>query len=442
MKRRDVLKTMGGVAVAGITSESLATTKAAAKTSVTPLKATASKELADAWVEYHATLEDMRKLMETIPRFQESPLDRAKAYHTLMEMQAMAYNFAVAPRLLHPRLFFNLSWNTDVYTLAQNCQDFNYCMSYLDGRQRYRLSGNMGDLSMLVCQVFNGCWGEPGVKTIGNYDWADFNVGADGHFQVTLSATQESGNWIKIDPAIRYQMIFFRRAIADWNGDSGALKIERISELPDDYYAADEFDEAAMAVRILRATNFVRFIVNTCNISLYDKYLAAAKGQKNVLAALPGEASGTGASPSSNYAMGVFDLQEDEALIIEMSKVPDGAYWSFQLGDVWSRSLNFSSHQSTLNMREIAVDGDGALRVVVARKDPGINNWLDTCGHQNGTVIFRNYRSKTAPVPSPRKVKFSELVALLPTDTKLVTTTDRKEMLALRRQGLLKRYGE
>jgi len=56
----------------------------------------ATPELTAAWLEYHAILEEVRHKMEATARFRDTPQHRAKAYHTLMEMQAMAYTFAVA----------------------------------------------------------------------------------------------------------------------------------------------------------------------------------------------------------------------------------------------------------------------------------------------------------------------------------------------------------
>ena len=259
---------------------------------------------------------------------------------------------------------------------------------------------------------------------------------------LVAEARKEAGNWIPLDSKVGYQMIFIRRALTDWLGDPGELQLERISELPDDHYDADEFDEAAIARRIRRATAFVRFVVKDFNIHLYDKYLGNAGKQKNKLTLLPGTTTGQVGSPSANYALGIFELQDDEAVIIEMDKVPDGAYWSFQLGDVWSRSLDFANHQSTLNMREVAVDADGAFRLVVALKDPGISNWLDACNHHEGTIVFRNYRARSAPVPASRKVKLADLDKLLPSDTRRVSPAERKQAMERRRQGLLKRWGE
>jgi hypothetical protein len=140
--------------------------------------------------------------------------------------------------------------------------------------------------------------------------------------------------------------------------------------------------------------------------------------------------------------MAIFELAQDEALLMELDEVPNGAYWSFQLGDVWSRSLDFANRMSSLNDREIHVDDDGKVRVVVARQDPGIANWLDACGRVEGTVVFRNYRSTSAPVPASRLVKLTELNTMLPRTTRRVSPEERRRIIQQRRRGQRKIYGE
>lgn len=405
-------------------------------------QSTAHPLLLEAWSEYHATLEKMRLSLEATPRFQNTPQHRAKAYHTLMEMQAMAYNFIIAPRMSHPRIQRNTGWQTDMYTLGQNGQDLIYGVLFLDGRQTYRMKGRMGDIGVFLVQVQNGVFGEPDVKVTANYDWADFKIDADGSFEVVLGAEPQPGNWIKLDPAYPYQFLHFRRSLSDWNGDAGEVVLERTSELPANHYDDDEFDEVAMATRIRRASLFVRYLTRDFNIGLYEMYLRVAGGNKNKLTLLPGTVTSQVGSPSNNTAMTVFEVQRDEALILELSEVPNGTYWSFQLGDVWSRSLDFTNRMSSLNDREISVDSDGKVRVVVAHTDPGIANWLDPCGRIEGTVVFRNYRARSAPVPGAQLVKLAELKAALPADTRLTTAAERARQIELRRAGQRRLYGE
>ena len=186
-----------------------------------------SDVLQDAWREYHATLEHMRLLMESTPRFKETPQHRAKAFHTLMEMQAMAYNFVISPRMDHPRIYFQSGWQTNLYTLGQNGQDLLYGLIFVDGRQTYRLKGRMGDIAVFLLQVQNGIFGGAGVKVIGNYDWANFKIEKDGRFEVILSADEQASNWIKLDRSLDFQFLHIRRSLSDWHADAGELDIER-----------------------------------------------------------------------------------------------------------------------------------------------------------------------------------------------------------------------
>jgi hypothetical protein len=402
---------------------------------------TASQELLDAWNHYHQTLEQSRLDLEQSSRFQQTPQHRAKAYHCLMEVQAMAYNFIIGPRMLHPRIHFNTGWQTNMYTLGQNGQDFLYGVLFVDGKQQYRLSGRMGDISVFLLQTHNGVFGEEGVNITGNYDWADFEIDSDGRFDITMSAEKVEGNWIQLDPDSGYQFMLIRRAMPDWNGDRGELTLDRISDLPDDAYDHDEFDESAIATRIHRAADFVRYMIHDFTLNLYSMYAKNCGDVKNKLVLIPGTESSQVGSPSSNYAMAVFELADDEALVIEMDQCPDGTYWSFQAGDVWSRSLDFSSRQSSLNNQEVTVNRDGSILIVASNQDPGVQNWLDTCGRCEGTIVFRNYRAQTRPVPNSRKVKISELPALLQNQVK-VSPEERKAAMKVRRAAQLSWYGE
>jgi hypothetical protein len=398
--------------------------------------------LTQAWKKFQATMDEMRAKMENTPRFRDDPEHRAKAYHTLMEAQAMAYNFAIAPRMHDPRIQVNTGWQSYFYTLGQNGPDFFYGVLFLDGHQSYRLTGRMGDIRLLLMQVFNRLQGQAGSKTIGNYDFANFDIRKDGTFEVTLSATKAPGNWIALDPNSRYQYLLIRRAMGDWNDDPGELHIEPTAKLDDARLDADEFSEQAMAERIDGAADFVRYMVEVWNVGLYDMYLAGAQGQWNAMALLPGTTTGQVGSPSSNYAMAVYKLKDDEALLVELKDIPHSAYWSFQLGDVWSRSLDFRNYQTDVNMHHAVIDADGVFRAVVSRQDPAVPNWLDTRGHHDGTLVFRNYRSKTAPVPTTRVVKLVDIRKLLPANTPVVTPLQRQRALKHRRAGFSKLHGE
>ena len=394
-----------------------------------------------AWDRFRAAQEEIRQWTENTPRFKNNPRDRAKAYHTLFEATAMAYNQAIAPRMHQPRIYSNVAWQTDIYTLGQNGPDLYYATAYLDGKMDYKLTVRFGDLVYVLAQVVTYLSGHPDSKVFGNHELMNVEPNADGKVEFMLSATKKPGNWIPLYADSSYNMVLFRRFLKDSNEDHGEFRIERISPISRDYYDSHEFEEGPMVERIDRAIQFMKYLVQYFNIGLYDFYVGNA-GEKNKMRFLPRTVTSEIASPSSNYAMAIYSLEDDEALIIELDKVPDGIYWGFQTGNVWSRSLDVRYSQTNLNMTQLAVDEDGAVRVVVSRKDPGIQNWLDTTGYKDGTVVFRNYRTELEPVPTTTRVKFADLSTVLPKATARVTPEQRAKSIAHRGEGMWKLYGE
>ncbi len=397
--------------------------------------------LAQAWRRFHETQTEVLGWMTESERFQQWPQHRAKAYHTMMEALAMAYTFAVAPRMSQPRLQTNTGWFADMFTLGQNGPDLFYCLTFLDGAQEYRLTGNIASSPLMLFQILNHLSGHPDSQVIGNYDFADFEIAPDGSFEIAISAREQPGNWMRLDPDCDRHFILMRRFMGHPSDPAPVVRLTRTSPIAPDHYDHEEFDEATMARRIDAATAFLKYLIHDFNMQLFTSYSKVGGGY-NHMAFLPGTATSQVGSPTSNYAMAVFDLAEDEALIVTLDPAPDGVYWGFQLGDVWSRSLEFTYRQTSLNMTTVEPDADGACRVVVAHRDPGIANWLDTTGRRQGTVVFRNYKTSGQPVPGTRKVKFTDLSAHLPHTTRQVSPEERAATLEARRLAYIELHGE
>ena len=75
-------------------------------------------------------------------------------------------------------------------------------------------------------------------------------------------------------------------------------------------------------------------------------------------------------------------------LIVEVTP-PECEYWMIALHNHWMETLDYVHHQSTLNCHSAELEPDGSVRFVVAHRDPGVPNWLDTAGHRRGTVGVR-----------------------------------------------------
>ena len=72
-------------------------------------------------------------------------------------------------------------------------------------------------------------------------------------------------------------------------------------------------------------------------------------------------------------------------------------YIGFHLANLWGESLDYANHQTSLNGFQAERDADGVLRYVIAHRDPGVPNWLDTTGHREGFLAPRWAYSEQPP---------------------------------------------
>ena len=82
---------------------------------------------------------------------------------------------------------------------------------------------------------------------------------------------------------------------------------------------------------------------------------------------------------------------------------PEGAvFWSLGLTSYWYETIGYGRRDSHLNSGIARLEPDGSVRAVIALERPAasakVANWLDPCGHREGTMVFRWSRSRD-PVP-------------------------------------------
>jgi hypothetical protein len=109
--------------------------------------------------------------------------------------------------------------------------------------------------------------------------------------------------------------------------------------------------------------------------------------------------------PEIQFHVAYFELAPDEALVVE-ARPPACDYWMFVLSNHWLETLDYTRHRITLNNHSAVLEPDGTVKVVVAGRDPGHPNWLDTAGHARGTIGVRWVgKGVAAVVPSARVVR-------------------------------------
>jgi hypothetical protein len=144
------------------------------------------------------------------------------------------------------------------------------------------------------------------------------------------------------------------------------------------------------------------------------------------------------------YCGGIYELEPDEALIVEVRQPVEPDYIGFCLGNMWGESLDFANFQSSLNGVQAHRDADNAVRYVIAHRDPGVHNWVDTTGHGEGYMCVRwAYSDKpkeNLPSATVKKVRLGELMQHLPAATRMISPEERRRQIAIRQEHVQRRY--
>jgi len=139
---------------------------------------------------------------------------------------------------------------------------------------------------------------------------------------------------------------------------------------------------------------------------------------------------------TQRYAYGVYELADDEALILE-AKLPEKPcrYWSIHLLDNYAFTMDWMNRQTSLNGHQARIDSDNVFRAVISTQDPGVANWLDNAGYASGFIQARWEMCESWPEYKTKIVKFSDVLNHFPADTQRVSAQERDEDIRTRRKG-------
>ena len=326
------------------------------------------------------------------------PFQRAEGYRYLTRLLRAALETFVedadpgAPELLR-------TCHETVKMGADNPDNY-YQNAPINGKYEYRLFGTRGTVHYLGFGTQEGNYGATGsLDTSGYLDASDLAVDKDGHFEIAVSREKRPGNWLPMTEKSRTLVV--RQTFLDKSRETRAeLKIERVGGK----HAPRRLTPQAIDRGLLASAKFVEGCAR-----LFNQWAHGFQARVNELPLFdPKVATAAGGVPHIAYYHGYWRLQPDEALVIEVTP-PDCDYWNFQLNNHWMESLDYRYHTISVNRHSAKLDPRGAVRVVVAHRDPGIANWIDTAGHAEGTMCWRWVRAKEHPQPMTRVVKLEDL---------------------------------
>ena len=381
-------------------------------------------ELAAAWAHLQERLTAAEKLVVST-RVNKNRVDYASGMRHLMVLLAVGIDMAlrVDP---DPVLAVNRAGMDDIVTWGLECPDCVYMNANLRTGETYRLFGNRGTARYVGLQTMDG------ITSIANALVDELEVDADGNFEAILSASKpqaHEGNWLELTGD--HPTLTVRNFLYDWDTEElASLQIERVG---DEVLPTDRSVDLDVSVsRQLYALG--EFVYDNLKFFLDFGAMPPANGFVP-----PMDMSSMGAAAENRPVIGRFELEPDEALILEVEP-PKGVYWSISLGNPWLETVHYGRHQSSLNGHQAVIDPDGFARFVISSTDPGVANWLDAAGHSNGAILLRCVRTETAPVPNTRVVKVDEVVSALPAETTMTTPDERATVIAARRRAVHERF--
>jgi len=338
----------------------------------------APDEFVLAWSELCRELQRVGEQILSSPPGVLSPLDKAEGIRYLTRLTRGAFesyiegNDAKAPlfrRAVHETLKFGMDNPDNVYLLAP-----------VNGKYDYRISGHRGTVRYLGFGSQSGGTGKNGeLQSTGYLKSSDMQVEADGTFSITASAQPQPGNWLPMTAVTR--LIQVRQTRLDHVTEKlPSITIERIDGSESPRLLCPEHLPAALK----RAIDFIGGTA-----TFFQDWTERFRQQANRLPRFdPALALRAGGDPNIAYYHGYFELTDDEALVVEFEP-PSCEYWNFQLANYWLESLDYRYFPVHLNQHSAAVSADGWVRIVIAQRDPGVSNWLNTCGHNHGTMCLR-----------------------------------------------------
>ena len=317
--------------------------------------------------------------------------------------------------------------------LAQPNPDAIYYYTRVDGKGTYRISGERGDSIVAGFAIGNrmiGTKGSPG-KGLGNYDIDHLDIEADGRFEVIFSTERpegHEGNWLRLDPEADF--ILVRQFNYRWGHETDMrLAIERLDPVPvKPRQSADFIDEQL-------AELFGTYAKGLSQIALGAVRRPHEMGLINTMHLHNFQDLGNSEDWPQSYFESVFELADDEVLVLETELPEKRHYWNVQVVDgIWNQA-EILYRQTSLNGHTAKIDSDGRFRAVLSQQDPGFANWLDTADHNYGMLIGRWYRCSSHPTPGLIKMKLADVSAHLGDRSPRITPDERKAAMRQRLIG-------
>lgn len=257
--------------------------------------------------------------------------------------------------------------------------------------------------------------------TQGNLSIGDLAIAPDGGFTITVDPEPANGRANHLQSAAGAQQLIIRDIFDHIeNQRPMMLTIERLDppKKPPMTIADIVKEVPKQMTKAIRGTMAVTAHVNKSPVNVLPSPAFFNQGETLVTQA---------------YAMGHFKLTEDQAFVIRMTMGSAG-YAIVPATNYWGGIGDFLNHRTCLSSGRATPNADGSYTYVVARRDPGVVNWVETDGLDEGMLCVRwtAFRQDGGPMPTleAKLVDWVDLDAALPAGTPRLDVAGRTAQIA------------
>jgi len=282
--------------------------------------------------------------------------------------------------------------------------DTIYQRALLNGTRRYRIVGRRNSIDYL--SFITAKPGENGrTLQVDHLDSKGLQVNPDGSFEIALGGEPQAGNWLRMDPETR--SVGVRQTYLDRRRETPAdLRIEAVGETG----APAPLSLDKIKAQLTAASGFSNYCAR-----LFTDWTEGYLAHPNQLPPADQEAClRAGGDPNIHFYRSFWRLGPEEALVVRIPRIPECDTWNLQVDNYWQESMDYRHHRSHLNKGTARYDADGGMTAVIAHRDTGHPNWLDTAGHAFGHFAMRWIRAAEHVDPSTAVMPFEAVRAMTP----------------------------
>ncbi len=265
--------------------------------------------------------------------------------------------------------------------------DAFYSFAPIDPARTYRVTIKPGDAVYLSLTVYGGPNdGRYSERIVGSANSRDAGWSQGGSFRLVISPERPSEPdvaWIRLEPDA---VAAITRDYLEDPATGRRAKWHIEADDPPDTFRDDDAD---LARRIRAMTTWLREQASI--VPLPPAPPNAIDPPYPVPTTTFGWAAGDAA-----YAMGAFELAEDQALVIR-GRSPECVFWNMCLWNPLLHTYNYDYERVTINGAQVEYEPDGSWTIVVAPQRPAHPNWVSTAGHRAGRIWFRWFLPADTP---------------------------------------------